>query len=321
MTKSAASVYVEYGYETVFGGGSTTTILFGKEVKATGLEFKNNQMPLGQLYTPEIESFAYGKNEGKVSMEYVLSNPWFLESIFGTDAVTGTTLFSHTWKSDPAVGEDPTIRDINSMELNIGYDVNSDFIRTPVGAICSTASFKMAINEPIKVTQEIMWGEETNTETFVAPTGVPLAGEVPYTFVNAVITNPITGSTLATIQLFDLNINTNAELLFELGTALSVDAWRKILEMTGKVTITVKDSGFIKEVLNRAESSNDMVVTISNNGAGDAERSITFTFEGVSFSAHNNQGIEPGQLVLENIDFQARRCTVVAKNEDSALPT
>ena len=172
----------------------------------------------------------------------------------------------------------------------------------------------------MKVTQEVIWGEETVNETFTAPTGVALAGEVPYTFVNAVITNPLTGSTLATIQLFDLNLNTNAELLFEFGTPLSVDAWRKILEMTGKVTITVKDSGFISEVLNRAESANDMVVTISNNGSGDTERSIAFTFEGVSFSTHTNQGIEPGQLVLENVDFQARRCTVVATNQEATVP-
>ena len=32
-------------------------------------------------------------------------------------------------------------------------------------------------------------------------------GEIPYTFVHAHITSPITGSTLATIQTCDLNIN------------------------------------------------------------------------------------------------------------------
>lgn len=317
---SAASVYLEYGYESTFGGGATGTILFGKEVKATGLEFKNNQTALGQLYTPEVESFAYGKNEGKVSVEYVLSNPWFLNGIFGdtVSAAGAGNLFTHTWDSKPATSV--TIRDLNSMALRVGYDVNSNFIREPVGAVCSSCSFKMALNETIKVTQEIIWGEESINETFETPVGVALPGSAPYTFVNAVITNPLTGTTLATIQLFDLNINTNGELLYEFGTPLSVDAWRKILEMTGKVTITVKDSTFLSEVLGRAESANDMVVTIDNNAASDAERSIVFTFSGVSFSAHNNTGIEPGQLVLENVDFQAKSCVVVATNEATALP-
>lgn len=317
---SAASVYVEYGYESTFGGGASGILLFGKEVKGTGLEVKNNQMPLGQLYTTEIESFAYGKLEGKISVEYVLSNPWFFESIL-SDSVSASAagaLFTHTWESDPATNA--TVRDLNTMALRIGYDVNADFLRDPVGAVCNSLSFKMALGETIKITQEIIWGEETNTETFLAPTGVPLAGESPYTFVNASITSPLTGSTLATIQLFDLNLNTNAELLFEFGSELSVDAWRKILEMTGKVTVTVKDSAFLKEVLNRAESANDMVVTISNGAAGDALREIVMTFTGVSFSSHGNTGIEPGELILENVDFQARSVTVVATNEATALP-
>ena len=55
FAKSASSVYAEYGYETNFGGGVTNPpIQFGKEVKVSALEFKNNQMPLGQLYSPEI---------------------------------------------------------------------------------------------------------------------------------------------------------------------------------------------------------------------------------------------------------------------------
>lgn len=322
MTKSASSVYVEYGYEGTFGGGvASPPMLFGKEVKATGLEFKNNQQPLGQLYTPEIESFAYGKNEGKVTMEYVLSNPWFLESIFGTAVSTldAGALYSHTWNSDPAV--DSTIRDINSMGLRIGFDVNSDFLRLPVGVICPSLSMKMALNETIKVTQELIWGEETVNETFASPTSTALAGEAPYTFVNARITSPITGTTLATVQTFDLNMNSNAELVYEFFDEKSVDAYRKILEFTGKVGVTVKDSAFFSEVLGRAESANDLVVTITNKATGDAERSITLTFTGASFSVHNTAGIEPGELVIENIDFQCRSCTAVAKNEATTVPT
>ncbi len=32
-----------------------------------GVEFKNNQMALGQLYSPEIETFAYGKSDNIIS--------------------------------------------------------------------------------------------------------------------------------------------------------------------------------------------------------------------------------------------------------------
>lgn len=321
MTKSASSVHVSYGYETNFGAGvASPPMLFGKEVKANGLEFKNNQIPIGQLYSPEIDCFAYGRNEGKVSVEYVLSNPWFLESILGTavSALDAGALYSHTWDSDPS--NDATMRDVTSMALRIGYDVNTDFLRDPVGVICNALTLKMTLNETIKVTQELVWGEESVNQSFLAPTGTAMPGEVPYTFVNAVVTSPITGSTLATVQDMELNINSNAELLFELGGANAVDAYRKLLEMTGKLTITVKDSTFLEEVYGRAETPNDLVVTISNGAAGDAERSITLTFTGCSFSTHNNTGIAPGELVLENVDFQCRKLVAVAKNEETAVP-
>ena len=325
FVKSASSVYAEYGYETNFGGGVTNPpINFGKEVKVSSLEFKNNQMPLGQLYSPEIESFAYGRNEGKASVEYVLSNPWFLQSILGvaTSSVATGSLYKHIWKSNPA--NNTTIRDLKSMALRFGFNVGTgssdDFVRKPVGCICSTMSLRMALNDTIKVTQEIIWGAETKSETFATPTGADITNAIPYTFVHGVITSPITGSTLATVQTFDLNLNTNAELLFEMGEANANDAWRKILEMTGKVGLTVKDSSFLSEVYDREESANNLVVTISNGLTGTSERSIKFTFTGCSFHTHNTTGIAPGELVLQNVDFQCRRVEAEAKNLSQTVP-
>lgn len=325
MTKSASSVYVEYGYESTFKGGASFPMLFGKEQKANGLEFKNNQIPLANLYSPELTCFAYGKNEGKLSMEYVLANPWFFQSILNSatsvdiDGGGGGQLYSHTWDSDPSLNS--AIRDVKSMGLRIGYDVaTNDFIRLPIGVVCPSLTMKSSLNETIKITQELAWGSETVNETFATPTATRLPGEIGYTFVHASITSPLTGSTLATVQDFELNMNTNAELVYELGDADAADAYRKILELTGKVTVTVKDPTFLQEVYGRAESANDMVITISNGAAGDAERSITITLTGVSFSIHNNSGLAPGELVLESMDFQARRINVVAKNEETAVP-
>ena len=317
---SASSSYADYGYESTFGGGvSTNGIKFGKEVKVTGLEFKNNQMPLGQLYSPEIESFAYGKNEGKCSVDYVVSNPWFFQSILGVSVPTNSAgVYSHTWNSNPTTT--PTMRDIKSMALKLGFKVNTDYKRTAVGVVCPSLSLKMALNETVKATQELVWGEETVNQVFAAPTGVEMAGAIPYTFVHASITNPLTGSTLASVQSFDLNINSNAELIYGMGSKLSVDAYRKILELTGKVSIVLYDSDFLESVYNRAEAANDLVVTISNGGSGTALRSIVMTFTGCSFSSHDSAGVEPGELLLENLDFQCKHVTVVAKNTTTVIP-
>ena len=321
MVRSASSVFVEYGYETGFGegmGSGTTPIKFGKEVKASGLDFKNNQMPLGQLYSPEIETFAYGKNEGKVSMEYVLSNPWFFESILNKASSIGAAPTTHTWSSTPTTSS--TIKQINSMALKFGFDVEAPFRKQPLGVICPSLALKMALDGTIKVTQELVWGEEGVGGITTSSSGANEATFNPYTFVHASITDPKTGNVLSTIQSFDLNINSNAELVYGFGSKISESAFRKILELTGKISIPLKNREFLEQVTGRGESDNDMVITIVNDGSGNNLREIKITLEGVSFSVHNTSGIEPGELVIENLDFQARSITVVAKNSTSDIP-
>jgi hypothetical protein len=320
---SASSAYAEYTYESAFGGGGSanTPIRFGKEVKVTGLEFKNNQMALGQLYSPEIETFAYGKTEGKCSVEYVASNPWFLQSIFGTAVSASSTpspLYTHTWNS---AGSSAGMKSINSLAVKLGFDVETDYKRTAVGVVCPSLSIKMALNETVKVSQELIWGEETVNQTFSEPQGTELAGAIPYTFVHAVITSPITGSTLATVQSFDLNLNTNAELIYQMGNTDSADAYRKILEMTGKVQIVLKSSAFLEEVYGRSATANNLVVTLSNGLSGNSVRKIVLTFTGCSFSVSNVSGMEPGELLLEDVDFQCKHVTAVATNIATALPS
>lgn len=335
-TISASSVYVQFGYENIFGGGSTELpLLFGQEQKATGLEFNVNQVPLGQLYSPEIESFVYNRTEGKVSMDYIISHPWNLSSIFGNPKsvvdVGNANLDTHTWVSDPddtAGEQDPSTRTILSMALEIGYrafdnNASDSFKRVILGAISPTMSFKMSLNEPVRVTQDIMWGKESRTTGILS--GLSSIGTnddfTPYVFANAEIT--VNNVVVATVQDFDLNINSNADLLYELGSRDATNAWRKIIEMTGKLNLTIQNSDFYDFVFNRTEIPNavEMKVTLIQGVAqSDDEKSIVMTFEGVSFGKYNNTGIEPGELALQDVDFQCRSVTIIATNDKTTQP-
>lgn len=318
MARTASSSYVQYGYESTFGVVSTTfPLVFGKEQKASGLEFINNQIPLGQLNSPEIECFVYGRNEGKVSMEFVLSNPWILTSVFGDPVEGGSDPeFTNTWNSDPTINSD--IRDIKSLSLEVGFEgLLGNVVRTITGVVSPSLAFRMTLNEPIRMTQELIWGQDSVGTTLDTST----ASEqdfTPYTFVNASVELP-DGTPVATIQDFDLNLNSNAELLYALGDANSVDAYRKILEMTGKINLTVLDKTNIERVFARKELAT-MKVTITNDLTGEDKKEIVMTFTGVGLSLHSNSGIEPGELVLENVDFQCRSVTVVATNNTENQP-
>lgn len=324
-TVSASSVYVEYGYEDTFGGGSTVQpLLFGKEQKATGLEYNVNQVPLGALYTPEISDFIYNRNEGKVSMDYILSHPWNFSSIFGnpfSEADTGN-LFTHTWVSDPDnVNADPSTRDVLTMALEIGVrssvSTPNNFVRNIAGAVSPTMSFKMSLNEPIRVTQDIIWGIEADASTTLDTTIGTNDGFTPYVFANAQI--ELNGMVVATVQDFDLNINSNAELLWEFGTADAVNAWRKLLEFTGKLNLTIQDASFFTLVKGRVEQAT-MTVTITNGLSGDNLKEIVLSFTGIGLGKYNNTGFEPGELALQDVDFQCRTVTIVATNDNTVQP-
>ena len=319
MARTASSSYVEYGYESAFGVENVNyPLVFGREQKATGLESINNQLALGQLNSPEIECFVYGKNEGKTSMEFVLANPWVLTAIFGdpVSAAASGALFDHTWSSDPSVNSD--IRDIPSLSLQVGFEgILANVVRIIKGVVSPSLAFRMTLNEPIRMTQELMWGDDSVNTTL--DSSVAAKGDfTPYTFVNASIELP-DGTPLATVQDFDLNLTTNAELLYELGDANSVDAYRKILEMTGKINLTMRDGTNIQRIFDRTELP-DMKVTITNGLSGDDLKDIIMTFTGVGLSLHSNSGIEPGELVLENVDFQCRSASIVATNDTATQP-
>jgi hypothetical protein len=320
MARSASSSYIQYGMESTFGGGNgTLPMLFGKEQKINGLEFNPNLQPLAQLNTPEVECFVNGRNEGKCSMEYVLANPWMLSSIFGNPASALDTgaRYDHVWTSVPATNA--TIKDIASMHLEIGFDaLTADVIRNAKGVVCPSLGFKMSLNEPIRITQELIWGNEDAVGTSLDASVGSVGSFTPYTFVHASIQLP-SATTIATVQDFDINFDTGAELLYELGSADAVGAWRKILTMTGKLNLTVLDKTHIDAVMARTEVAS-LVVTISNGLSGDSLKDIVMTFTGIGLALHTNSGFEPGELVLENVDFQCRSVSINAKNNTSAQP-
>lgn len=326
-TISASSVYVEFGYEETFGGGSTELpLLFGKDQKATGLEYNVNQLPLGQLYSPEIDDdFVYLKNEGKVSMDYILSHPWNFSSIFGnpTSVDSGTPgADTHTWSSDPEFSTaDPSTRNMLTMALQIGMlssvQVSDNHVRNATGAISPTMSFKMSVGEPIRVTQDIIWGIEPDSSPTIDTSIGDNNNFTPYVFANAQI--ELNGSVVATVQDFDLNINSNAQLLWEFGSPDATNAWRKILEMTGKLNLTVQDGSFFDLVRARSPQAT-MTVTITN-GLVDANlKQIVMSFSNVGLGKYNNTGIEPGELVLQDVDFQCKRVVIVATNNEAQQP-
>ena len=82
MVFTGSFTYLQYVRETTFGTAASTIQSageqFGFEQKITGWSFTNNKMALAQLGDVRVKTYAYGQTRGNLSIDFVLSSPWFL---------------------------------------------------------------------------------------------------------------------------------------------------------------------------------------------------------------------------------------------------
>lgn len=318
---AGSSAYVSYGYESVFGGGGAKTLLFGKEQKANSLEFQNSQQPLGQLYEVEIQDYLYKKNFGGVTMEYILSNPWIFASILNDPEFEDLTPNKHTFHSDPDNADVVTsTRNVASLNLEIYENGQTAGItRNAKGVICPSMNIKTSIDAPVSISQQLTWGIEDAVSTMIG--SVPSEVFTPYSFVHGSVELPDSGGTIANVQELDITLNTGAELVYGIdNTPNAVGAFRKLLNMTGKLTIALIDKTNIDRVQARTEVA-DMRIVFSNGLADDNEKSIDMLFTGIGLSRHGSQGVAPGELLTEIVDFQCRTLVVEARNDSPEQTT
>ncbi len=323
MVLTASNAYVKYGYEPTYGTGTNVAAaIFGKNQEITGLTWMTNQQAVTQLDTVEIQDFMYGKNEGRCGLEYILSNPWIFSSVFHTPITTGTSgLRTFVWTTDdttivglPAIKKTPL-----TMNLQVGYAAeDGNVVRNAKGAVTTSLSLKTAINDPVQISQQIVWAKEDGiTTSLVKPVAAANDSEfAPYMFHHARLQLP-SGTTLAQVQDLELTFNTNAEQYYGLGDASGIDAFRGLFELTGKFTIAVLDESNLQRVIDR-ETEATLVVDISNGQSSTNEKSMKFEFSTIGFGEHTTD-FKPGEAVIENMPFQASRCKITAKNNVAGI--
>ena len=93
MSVSGLYAYIEYGKQSNFTtevSVGAATRAFGMDQKVTTLSINEGKMELGDLYTPLVQKFAFGHLEGSLGVEWVLSNPWWVDSVLGLTSSSGS---------------------------------------------------------------------------------------------------------------------------------------------------------------------------------------------------------------------------------------
>jgi hypothetical protein len=323
MVRTGAHGTLKYGEESSFGGGATATRPFGLQQSVGSLSFKNNQIALTQLNSIEVQSFAYGKNEGSGSVDFVLSSPWVFDAILGGVDTSGSSSdYSHIWDSDSTnlTADNTGIKVPKSFDIEVGFDskTSTDVVRHCKGSVFSSLNIKSSIGETVTGSMDFLYGV---VDTITTSIGSPIADDIafPYTFSHASLQFPDgSGNVIAEVQDFDISFSSNTELLYEQGSASAVGAFRKLFEMTGKFNASFIDKAQLQKVFNRTELAT-LTAIFTNGLTGTSEKSIKIEFAGIGLSEHS-LSIAPNEPIFEDLTFQMRNVKVTAGNSISAVP-
>ena len=331
MVRTGAFGYLQYGFEAVCMFdvlAGTRDIPFGLEQKITNWNFTNNRITLAALNQIEPQGYAYGTTRGSLGVDFVLSNPWWLGTVFDCRASTMcATPETHTYTIDSKLR--------NSISIEIGTEQGpaTDIVRQLTGAVVNSVSLRSAIGEVVRASADISYSNEIQSGVVIDATPGTDTCNFPYTFAYGTLTT--SGGVIAELQSFDININQNADLLYTHNTSIAVDAYRKLFEITGSFTASYIDNCLLREVYGQAHSTcgvgidgetfarerTTLTIVFSNGLAGAAERSITLVGTGMGIADHAVT-VEPNEPMFETVNWQIRTMIVTADNAtaDGAVP-
>ena len=138
---------------------------------------------------------------------------------------------------------------------------------------------------------------------------------------------------VAQCQDVSLSIAQNSELLYKLGSHSATDSYRRVLDITGsfraswlnkdllaKLLQQIKadgsNSNAYSEVVDESSPTSKFKITF-NNGASEQ---IVIEMTGLSITDQAISGIEPVEPIFEEINWQVKTISVVAKSTLSAEP-
>jgi len=334
MVRTGAFGYLQYGYEASCAFGDicctdclTLDIPFGLEQRITNWNFTNNRITLAALNQVEPAIYAYGTTRGSLAVDFVLSNPWWLGTVFDNRA---TADGSACMETDHVYTISSKIR--NTIALEIGASTAGTVMcptgitRRLVGGVVNSIALRSAIGEPVRASVDISYTNEVEAANCLDACPGTDTCNFPYTFAYGNLTS--SAGTIAEIQSFDININQNSDLLYGHNSSVAVDAYRRLFEITGSFTASYLDTELLRDIYAQAHcmsgagidgttfAREQCTITLTfNNGQTcmNTERSITLVGTGLGFADHAVP-IEPNEPIFETLNWQVRTMTVTASN-------
>ena len=356
---------VHYGFEAVTAFGTpvltnsnhlTTPKTFGLNTSVNNLTIGTNRIELAQLGQVEPTAYAYGQQAGTCSVGFTYddtNSQDIFQSIYGAPSGDTSAWIYPSGSTIPAEqGTSPAV--INSLTVQVDqellgvHDYTNGTRNTTAtrlrrllkGCVVTSLGISASVGGTVEGSAEMVFGkEEVATSDSSADTGnnafvdqVAITGK-PLTFAHGSFKlSDGTGlRTLGEIQSVNCSFGTNTNLLYELGSHYSVDAFRQVFDITGSFNTTFKDLQHLHHLLNQASKSvnqdgvSDGTVKSTDIASGtdasvgaelaftSGNKHITISLSGVTFDSHAIDGLVPVQPVFETLPFKAKAARVVTR--------
>jgi hypothetical protein len=315
MGNSGIFAYIEYGKQTNFTtalSAGAATRAFGMDQKVTAFSINENIVDLGDLNTALVQKYAFGTFEGSLGVEWVLSNPWWIDMVLGNAVTSGVGPFTHTYDD---------VKTVNAFTTELGFDAETtDRVLQLQRLTAKSIGLSFALNETVKVRGDFQFGATPTTAGTTLDSSISTDDiTTPMTLVQGTVENP-SGTALAEVQSGDFTINPNIKMIYEPNSANAVNAFKGKLELTGRFVLSVKDNTWYNNTRARVEPTNNTLRLKFTNGlSGTSERTTQFTFTGLGLGTLN-MPIDQYELVTDEVSWRARDLTAVAINNTSSPP-
>ncbi|MCK5609023.1 hypothetical protein KAR91_44525 [Candidatus Pacearchaeota archaeon] len=310
--------YLNYGYEAAgaFKTPVTADKVFGEDVKIRTLDKKNNLKRIFQLGSRNAQKLIEQAYEGVLGIDFYLTNPWFLTGVLGSNSVTGSGPYTHTFSE---ANLPP------SLTIENGIDLDSDAVMKYLGACIGECRISAAVgDEPTKVSLTIPYATETKATSGIGSQVATVEEVHPYA--HADFEYPA-GTSIANTDNVELVINNSLKMVNALGSRLA-SRYSMRQRMYDITTTNFFDdaTAYLEKLYGAATGPQSAVseqadckIVFDNGLASTEQRKFTYTFTGAKIGSHSlPQRVE--EDLMENVSITCRDLSIEVINNTATMP-
>ena len=338
MVRTGGSSYVRYDWEDTFGTAAfnnSTHKAFGLNARLGSWTLGHSPKDLPRLNQVEVAQYAYGQQNGSLSVDFVLSNPWLFKALYGASGAPSESggSYTHTWGT---TGDVSGAKTITPFSVEVGFAAeDANIVRTATGCILNSLSIGATIDGTVDCSADITYGNEADNSTSYHASPPNDDVNFPYTFAHGELRwygddaadTDASGSIIAELQTANITFAQNPALLYSIGSNKAVSSFRRVFDITGNFQASWVNNKKLLQLLDQIEKPGtsfiregqsgaavDAILTFTNGGTGATLKKITIRLSGVRPDSISIDGIVPVEPVFETINWRAKTASVTAEN-------